>query len=139
METCSRCRGIRVHDPVETLFTVAWNTHLEQPHSQPLAIPLRDPSTPALSLWELKAIKRSKISAQNVEDPELLRRALKEVSEEGTNVSKLRRNRRAARRDAWRAVEQLADSALPNTSLQPTLVSNDVESLPWEVLETARI
>jgi hypothetical protein len=27
METCSRCRGIRVHDPVETLFTIAWNTH----------------------------------------------------------------------------------------------------------------
>ena len=29
METCSRCRGIRVHDPVETLFTIAWNTHQE--------------------------------------------------------------------------------------------------------------
>src|ERR1035441_7921237 len=27
METCSRCRGIRVHDPVETPFTMAWNTH----------------------------------------------------------------------------------------------------------------
>ena len=26
METCSRCRGIRVHDPVETPFTIAWNT-----------------------------------------------------------------------------------------------------------------
>src|SRR5204862_8321891 len=22
-----RCRGIRVHHPVETLFTIAWNTH----------------------------------------------------------------------------------------------------------------
>jgi putative transposase len=109
--------------------------YLEQPHSQPLAIPLRDSSTPALSLWELKAIKKSKIRPQNIEDPDLLRRALSEVSEEGTNVSKLRRNRRAARRDAWRAVEQLADSAAPNTSLQPILVSNDVESLPWEVLE----
>ena len=31
MESCSRCRGIRVHDPVETLFTIAWNTHVEQP------------------------------------------------------------------------------------------------------------
>ncbi len=30
METCSRCRGIRVHDPVESLFTIAWNT---QPNS----------------------------------------------------------------------------------------------------------
>jgi hypothetical protein len=28
METCSRCRGIRVHDPVETPFTMAWNTQL---------------------------------------------------------------------------------------------------------------
>ena len=28
METCSRCRGIRVHDPVETPFTIAWNTQL---------------------------------------------------------------------------------------------------------------
>jgi hypothetical protein len=27
METCSHCRGIRVHDPVETPFTIAWNTH----------------------------------------------------------------------------------------------------------------
>jgi putative transposase len=109
--------------------------YLEQPHSQPLAIPLRDPSTPALSLWELKAIKRSQTRPQNVEDPDVLRRALAQVGEEGTNMSQLRRNRRAARRDAWRAVERLADSAIPNTSLQPTLVSNDLESLPWEVLE----
>ena len=28
VETCSRCRGIRVHHPVETVFTIAWNTHL---------------------------------------------------------------------------------------------------------------
>src|SRR5271165_5984256 len=28
VETCSRCRGIHVHDPVETLFTIAWNTHV---------------------------------------------------------------------------------------------------------------
>lgn len=110
--------------------------YLEQAHSQPLAIPLRDPSTPALSLWELKAIKKSQRSRQNVEDPDVLRRALAQVGEEGTNMSQLRRNRRAARRDAWRAVQQLADSASPNTtSLQPTLVSNDLESLPWEVLE----
>jgi hypothetical protein len=107
----------------------------QQSHSQPLTVPLRDPSTPAISLWELKAIKRSKLTAHDIEDPELLRRALAEVGEEGTNVSKLRRNRQAARRDAWRAVEQLADSTPPNTSLKPTLVSNDVESLPWEVLE----
>jgi hypothetical protein len=33
METCSRCRGIRVHDPVETLFTIAWNTHLIEQRS----------------------------------------------------------------------------------------------------------
>ena len=109
--------------------------YLEQPHSQPLAIPVRDPSTPALSLWELKAIKKSQISPQGVDDPEVLRGALAQVGEEGANVSQLRRNRRAARRDAWRAVEQLADSAIPNTSLQPTLVSSDLESLPWEVLE----
>jgi putative transposase len=109
--------------------------YLEQSHSQPLAVPLRDPLTPTLSLWELRAIKRSKTNTRNIEDPETLRRALAQMSEEGTNISQLRRNRRAARRDAWRAVEQLADSAIPNTSLQPTLVSNDVESLPWEVLE----
>ena len=109
--------------------------YLEQSHCQPLAVPLRDPSTPALSLWELKAIKRSKMSAQSMEDPDLLRRALAELSEEGANVSKLMRNRQAARRDAWRKVAQLTDSAPPNTSLKPTLVSNDIESLPWEVLE----
>src|SRR2546430_7820927 len=27
VERRSRCRGIRVHHPVETLFTIAWNTH----------------------------------------------------------------------------------------------------------------
>jgi hypothetical protein len=85
---------------------------------------------PALSLWELKAIKRSKLGTQDIEDPEFLRRALAEVSEEGTHASKLRRNRQAARRDAWRSVAQLTDSAIPNTALKPTLVSNDVESLP---------
>ena len=31
MESCSRCRGIRVHDPVETLFTIAWNTQYYLP------------------------------------------------------------------------------------------------------------
>jgi hypothetical protein len=30
VETCSRCRGIRVHDPVETLFTIAWNTQCDR-------------------------------------------------------------------------------------------------------------
>jgi hypothetical protein len=35
METCSRCRGIRVHDPVETLFTIAWNTQPSSPNPVP--------------------------------------------------------------------------------------------------------
>jgi putative transposase len=109
--------------------------YLEQSQSQPLVIPLRERLAPALSLWELKAIKRSKLGTQDIEDPEFLRRALAEVSEEGTHASKLRRNRQAARRDAWRSVAQLTDLGIPNTALKPTLVSNDVESLPWEVLE----
>ncbi len=50
-------------------------------------------------------------------------------------MSQLRRNRRAARRDAWRKVEKLADTELPDTALKPTLISKDIESLPWEVLE----
>jgi hypothetical protein len=62
-------------------------------------------------------------------------RELAEVSEEGTHLSKLRRNRQAATRDAWRAVEELADSVTPTTSLTPTLISSEFESLPWEVLE----
>jgi hypothetical protein len=66
---------------------------------------------------------------------EALRRALNQLGEEGSGSSHLKRNRRAARRDAWRAVEMLADASVPSTSLQATLVSKDVESLPWEVLE----
>jgi putative transposase len=124
-----RKRVVR-HDPRD-LSTV----YLEQPQARHLAVPLRDPGAPALSLWELKAIRRSRWSPRNLEDPAVLRRALDQVSEEGANVSQLRRNRRAARRAAWRAVEKIADTALPNTSLKPTLVSKDVESLPWEVLE----
>jgi len=27
VESCSRCRGIRVHHPLEIVFTIAWNTH----------------------------------------------------------------------------------------------------------------
>lgn len=109
--------------------------YLEQPQARHLAVPLRDLGAPALSLWELKAIRRSRWGPRNLEDPAVLRRALEQASEEEANVSQLRRNRRAARRAAWRAVEKIADTALPNTSLKPTLVSKDVESLPWEVLE----
>jgi len=109
--------------------------YLEQPQARHLEVPLRDPGAPALSLWELKAVKRSRWSPQNVDDPDVLRRALDPASEKATNMSQLRRNRREARRDAWRTVEKLADTALPNTSLKPTLVSKDVESLPWEILE----
>jgi putative transposase len=109
--------------------------YLEQSQSAPLAIPLRDPAMPRLSLWELKAIKRSKSMPHDIENPEALRRALNQLGEEGSGSSHLKRNRRTARRDAWRAVEMLADASVPSTSLQATLVSKDVESLPWEVLE----
>jgi hypothetical protein len=57
-----------------------------------------------------------------------------DAKEEGGDTL-LRRNRRTTRQDAWRAVAILQEVAPPNTSLQPTLVSKDIESLPWEVLE----
>jgi hypothetical protein len=69
-----------------------------------------------------------------LDDPTILRRALEQIGEEGT-ASRLRANRRSARRDAWRAVEQIANAEMPTKSLQPSLVSQDVDSLPWEVLE----
>lgn len=109
--------------------------YLEQSQARHLPVPLREPSGSALSLWELKAIKKSRSSPQNLEDPDILRRALEQLSEEGATMSQLRRNRRAARRDAWRKVEKLADTELPDTALKPTLISKDIESLPWEVLE----
>jgi putative transposase len=124
------CKRVVRYDPRDLS-----HVYLEQPQARHLAVPLRDPGAPALSLWELKAVKRSRWSPQNVEDPDVLRRAVEQVSEKGANMPQLRRNRRAARREAWRAVEKLADTVLPNTSLKPTLVSKDVESLPWEVLE----
>jgi putative transposase len=109
--------------------------YLEQPNSAPVAIPLRDRAIPPLSLWELKAIKRSQSSPHDVEDSEVLRKALEKLGEEGSGTSHLKRNRRAARRDAWRAVQMLTDASVTNTPLQATLTSKDVESLPWEVLE----
>jgi putative transposase len=108
--------------------------YLEQSNFQHLVIPLRDPSSPRLSLWELKAIKRSRAGIQNLDDPTILLRALEQIGEEGT-ASRLRANRRSARRDAWRAVEQIANAEMPTKSLQPSLISQDVDSLPWEVLE----
>jgi putative transposase len=109
--------------------------YLEQPRSPPLRIPLRDPSTPAISLWELRAIKKLRPRSSGVDDPDVLRRALTSLSEEGGHSSILKRDRRKARRDAWRAVSLLQESSAPMTSLQATLVSTDVESLPWEILE----
>jgi putative transposase len=109
--------------------------YLEQPNSSPIAVPLRDPAMPTFSLWELKAIKRSEAPTRSLEEPEILRRVLAQAGREGSGIPQLKRNRRTARRQQWRSVELLADVAVPSTSLQATLTSNDVESLPWEVLE----
>jgi hypothetical protein len=64
----------------------------------------------AATLKALKLATRYPWSPRNLEDPAVLRRGLEQVSEEGANVSQLRRNRRAARRAAWRAVEKIARS-----------------------------
>jgi len=94
--------------------------YLEQPDSPPLSVPLRDPAMPAFSLWELKAIKRSHVPARLLEEPEILRRVFSQVGEEGSDSSRLRRRRRAARREAWRSIELITDASVPNTSLQAT-------------------
>jgi putative transposase len=106
---------------------------LEQPDSPPLRVPLRDSRAPAISLWELKAIKKL-ASHVDLDDVDALRRAMVDAKEEGGDTL-MRRNRRTARQDAWCAVAILQEVAPPNTSLQPTLVSKDIESLPWEILE----
>jgi hypothetical protein len=82
----------------------------------------------------LKAIK--KLSSRiDREDSDAIHRALIDAKEEGGGTP-LKRTRRKAREDAWRAGEMLQDVSTPNTTtLQPTLVSKGVESLPWEVLE----
>jgi putative transposase len=74
--------------------------YLEQTESPPLSVPLRDPAMPAFSLWELKAIKRSQAPARLLEELEILRRVLAQVGEEGRDSSRLKRSRRAARREA---------------------------------------
>jgi putative transposase len=78
---------------------------LEQPNLPPLSVPFRGPAMPAFSLWELKAIKRSQTPARVIEEPEILRRVLAQAAEEGSDSSRLKRNRRAARREAWRSVQ----------------------------------
>lgn len=108
--------------------------YLEQTNFKHLVVPLRDASSPRLSLWELKAIKKARAGIRNFDDPTNLLRALEQIGEEGT-TSPLRANRRSARRDAWRAVEQIANVEMPNKCLQASLISQDVDSLPWEVLE----
>jgi putative transposase len=117
-------------DPRELAYV-----YLEQSNSEHLLVPLRDPSTPRISLWELKAIRKARSNTSDLDDPSILRRALEQLGEEGTAVSRLRSNRRSARRDAWRAVEQLAEVEVPTKALKPSLVSQDADSLPWEVLE----
>jgi putative transposase len=117
-------------DPRELAYV-----YLEQSNSEHLLVPLRDPSTPRISLWELKAIRKARSNTSDLDDPSILRRALEQLGEEGTAVSRLRSNRRSARRDAWRAVEQLAEVEVPTKALKSSLVSQDADSLPWEVLE----
>jgi len=107
--------------------------YLERPKVAPLRVPLRDSRAPPLSLWELKAIKRLS-RPMDLQDADALRRALTNAGEEG-GTTILKRNRRKARQDAWRAVARLEEISSPTTILQPTLVSADVESLPWEILE----
>jgi hypothetical protein len=70
----------------------------------------------------------------DLQDADALRHALTNAGEEG-GATILKRNRRKARQDAWRAVARLEEITSPTTILQPTLVSADVESLPWEILE----
>jgi hypothetical protein len=86
-----------------------------------------------ISLWELRAIKKLP-NRLDLEDPEAVRHALAEAAEEGGNTT-LKRTRRKARQEAWRAVAMLAEASPPSSALQPTLASKDIESLPWEVLE----
>jgi putative transposase len=106
---------------------------LERPNSSHLMVPLRDPRAPSISLWELMAVKKRSASV-DVQDADALRHALQSAEEGGTGTL-LKRNRRKARQDAWRAAALLHDTRSPNTSLQTTLASKDVEALPWEVLE----
>jgi putative transposase len=83
------------------------HVYLEQRNSPPLRVPLRNSRAPAVSLWELKAIKRLPRHV-DLEDADALRQALADASEEG-NATSLKRIRRRARQDAWRAVAMLQE------------------------------
>jgi hypothetical protein len=64
METCSRCRGIRVHDPVETLFTVAWNTHQKDAGAKAAGFTDSHALERALRFTELPAEEQERILAE---------------------------------------------------------------------------
>ncbi len=111
------------------------SVYLEQPNCPHLRVPLRDPRAPTISLWELNALKKQR-ARPDFNDADAVQRALanSELSGEGGSTT-LKRNRTKARQAAWRALAMLPTTPPPNGSLHPTLVSEDVESLPWEVLE----
>jgi putative transposase len=109
--------------------------YLERPRAQPLLVPLRDRSLPAMSLWELRAVRKASPEAIERADSEGIRVALEQIGEGTVTPSKMRSRRRAARSATWREVQALASLPVADTTLQTTLASDEIGSLPWEVLE----
>jgi putative transposase len=109
--------------------------YLERRGAEPLEVPLRDRRLPVMSMWELKAIRRSAPRVLPDSDPEALRDALKHATVGSLVPTRLRSRRQNARRRVWQQVQALSSLPAADTRLEVTVASEDVESLPWEVLE----
>jgi len=111
------------------------SVYLERLGAQPLEVPLRDHRLPSMSIWELKAIRRGAPRVLSNSDPEALRDALNRAAGRSLLPTPMRARRQDARRRVWQQVQALSSLPAPDTRLDVVVASEDVESLPWEVLE----
>ena len=109
--------------------------YLERRDAEPLTVPLRDSRLPAISLWELRVIRKTVPQTVALADSEAVSTVLTQGSEGALATTKMRLRRRQARSAIWRQVQALSSLPAPDTKLEATLTSEDIGSLPWEVLE----
>lgn len=112
--------------------------YLERERATPIAVPLRDPRIPPVSLWEWNALRRKEPEVVDRGDGDRVRRSLTPEDRAASNRTpkSLQARRRAARKAAWREVQAIAALPASDIALQPTLTSNDVGApFAWEVLE----
>jgi putative transposase len=110
--------------------------YLESSAGEYLTVPLLRKDLPGMSWWEWKAWRRHQ---RNVGQPggswSELPSALTEMLQ-SPSTTQMRTGRNKARRNEWRALQEVQALPVPDTSLRPIVRSGETQGLPdWEILE----